>query len=223
MNWTRIDNDLFWRDFEGRVLTFLRLKSSKLKLVGKEFFVKALILDHVYWKNIVVYLVEISLVEDFPINLERPNSSIFYLECLRNGSYMSLACAWAGLAIGWICDNSWHRQSWWDRVVVQTDLIKRYDNWAAWNVDSNRESDVRKAFDFWYNLVVKLAANIVVNCYSDGHFCIRKELPLVWGEDESYSFVVWKEESLLFFENLGLREGVSGDWGELLGLLMLIT
>lgn len=45
----------------------------------------------------------------------------------------------------------------------------------------------------------------------------------MWGEDESYSFVVWKEESLLFFENLSLREGVSGDWGELLGLLMLIT
>ena len=77
------------RHFKRAVLTFLRLKCREAELVGQVLLVKALILYDVDLEDVVVNLVQIGLVEDSPVDLERANTRVLDLKCLRYGRHVS--------------------------------------------------------------------------------------------------------------------------------------
>lgn len=82
--------------------------------------------------------------------------------------------------------------------------------------------DRREALDVADYVIIKLAANVIVDRNRDWHLCISWQLSFIGREDQSDSLIVAKEELLLFLEDLGLRECVTRYRAKFLRLFVLI-
>lgn len=154
----------------------------------------------------MINVVQVLLVEDLPVDLKRPDASVFDFKGL----------------VDWVrvSNDSWHWKSRRNSVVVETDLIQGNCDWASRNINAHWELDRRKAFDVALNNVIKLAAEVVIDGHSDWNLSIRRQGTLVWSENQRDSLIVAQKECLLFFKSFCLSKRVSGHTAELLGLLV---
>ena len=85
LNASRVDNSGLRVDFKRRVLRLFRLQSRELELVWVALLIERLILGDTNVESVVLGLVKIRLVEHFPVNLQRANTSVLDFESLADG------------------------------------------------------------------------------------------------------------------------------------------
>lgn len=109
MNAASIDDDRLRVNFKRRILRLLGFQCCELELVWVALLVKGLVLRDADVKSIVVSFVQVSLVEDLPVDLEGANTGILDLESLANGWNKALGGGISGASrrCG-VCDDSRH-------------------------------------------------------------------------------------------------------------------
>ena len=224
LNASRVDNSGLRVDFKRRVLRLFRLQSRELELVWVALLIERLILGDANVESVILGLVKIRLVEHFPVNLQRANTSVLDFESLADGWDESLGGGVPTLSsCGSICDDGWHGKRRGHRVVVQANLVVRNYARTSRDINADWELDCGQAFDICHNIVIEFAANIIVDSQGDRYFGIRQELASLRSENKCDTLIIGQEESLLLLVCLCLSECVAGDGGEFLSLFMLIT
>lgn len=142
----------------------------------EQLLVVALVFYDFKLESVSVHFCKVLLIEDFPVNLKRTDACVFDLEGLSD--------------LAGVCNNRRHRQRWGNCVIIQTNLVRRDHNRASGDVDADWELDRREALDVADNVVIKLAANVVVDRNRDRHLCISRQLRFMGREDQSDSLIV---------------------------------
>jgi len=197
-----------WLDLKRWISACRWFNCVEVEFEREQLLIVTLVLYDLKLKCISIHFLEVFLVKNFPINLERSDTCVFDFESLSD--------------LTSVCNDCWHWQSRRHCVVVKTYLISRDDHWAARDVNPHRELNSWKALHVADNLIIEFTADVVVNSHHNRHFGICRKLCFMGGEDQRYTLVVAQVELLLFLEYFSLSESVSCCWTEFLSLFMLI-
>jgi len=94
-------------------------------------------------------MLKIFLIENFPVNLDRPDPSILKLELFCDGSR--------------VCDYAWHWKGGRCSLVVEAHLVDGHNNRTTRDANADRELKVTETLDMRDDLIVEFPAHIIVN------------------------------------------------------------
>lgn len=121
-------------------------------------------------------MLKVFLIENLPVDLDRPDPCILKLELLCDRSR--------------VCDNAWHWKGGRCGLVVETHLVDRYDYRTSRDTNADGDFKVAESLDVGDDLIVEFPAYIVVNCDSYRDLRMRWQLSKVRVEDYRDAFII---------------------------------